>query len=260
MIGLLAAGVWGQTKAVLFSVTGPRALDEAAERFETRYGIPVSYEDANYAYEGDLDDQTAPEWAKSHPGGRRALIPKSGSLTFRADPQLRVNSAQDAMPLLQSLLDAHKKAGYPGEFKLIPNGDGVVIVPAAVKNAAGILLPDQSILETKISLPAVQRSAAETLDAICEAIKTNSGENIGVGTSSFHQGLQPGYSMTIGADNEPARTVLERALDPSHVGPTKTSWSLRYAPDLKMYALNLRQVQIEIPTPPGGKVKRPVFR
>ena len=99
------------------------------------------------------------------------------------------------------------------------------------------------------------------MSAICEAVKTASGKNIGIGTSSFHQGLQnPNFLLTIGADNEPARTVLQRALDPSHVGPTKTSWSLLYAPDLKMYALNLRQVQIEISTPLGGKVKRPVFR
>jgi hypothetical protein len=262
-IGFVAGLACGQ-RAVIFSVSGPRPLAAAAEAFEMHYGIPVSYEDANYAYEGDLDDKTAPEYAKSHPGGSRLLIPKGGHLTLRGDPKRTLLFAQDAMPLLQSLLDEHVQAGIPGQFKLIPNGDGVAIVPSAVKNAGGILLPDQSILETKINLPVLKRTGAETLNAICEAIRTSSGKNIGVGTSSFHQGIQP-YSMTIGADNEPARSVLQRALagvgfaEPGHVGHIpKTSWSLLYAPD--MYALNVHQVVVEVPSPAGGKVKRPVFR
>jgi hypothetical protein len=263
-IGFVAGLAYGQA-AVIFSVTDPRPLAQAAEAFETHYGIPVSYEDANYAYAGDLDDKTAPEYAKSHPGGRRALIPKGGSLTLRGDPKLAVHSAQDAMPLLQSLLDDHKKAGHPGEFKLIPNGDGVAIVPSAVKNAGGILLPDHSLLETKISLPELQRTADGTIQAICEAVQTNSGKIIGLASSPF-QGIQP-YSVTIGASNEPARSVLERTFEslgfaePGHVGHiAKASWSLLYAPGSNIYALNLRQVRVEVPSPAGGKVKRPVFR
>jgi hypothetical protein len=260
-IGLLAGFVYAQP-GIIFSVSGVTPLAQAAEAFETRYGISVSYEDANYAYEGDLIDETHPDYAKAHPNGSRALTPKGGSLTLHGDPKFAVHSAQEAMPLLQALVNDHKKAGIPGEFKLIPNGDGVAIVPTAVKDASGILLPDQSLLETKITLPELKRTGDETLNAICEAVKTNSGKHIGVATNQF---MSLYYTVTIGALNEPARSVLQRTLagleftgGPTHI--PKASWSLFYDPGLKMYLLNVRQVRMEVPTPAGGKIKRPVFR
>ena len=260
-IGLLAGLAHGQT--VIFSVTG---LAQAAEQFEMRYGVPVSYEDANYAYAGDLIDQTRPDYARSHPNTPRLFSPKSGPLTLRGDPKEHLslfNAAADAMPMLQSLLDDHVKAGYPGQFKLIPSGDGLDIVPVAVKNANGILLPDQSLLETKITLPVVRRNDIEILDAICAAVRTNSGKNIGVATNQF---VSLYWVVTIGADNEPARTVLQRALDglkftgdPTDKVP-KAAWSLRYAPGLEMYLLNVRQVVAEAPSLTGKTIRQTVFR
>lgn len=263
MIGLVAGVGYGQTE-VIFSITGPAPLAQAAEKFEMLYGIPVSYEDATYVWDGDLDDHTDPGYARSHPVGSRALDPKGGSLVLRANPLMRpIHSASDAMPLLQSLVDDHGKAEYPGQFKLITNGDGVDIVPVAVKDVSGILVPDQSLLETRISLPELKRTGDQMLNEICQAIRANTGKNIGVGSNDFRSLY---YSATIGADNEVARSVLERTLSGlQSVGGQNTpipkaAWSLRYSPGLKIYLLNVRQVRVEVHTPAGGKMKRPVFR
>ena len=253
-IGLFATLAYGQT--VIISVTGARPLDQAAEQFEARYGIPVSYEDATYVYKGDLVDKTHPDYAKSHPDGPRALFPKGGTLVLRGDPNLPfyVAPGNAAMPLLKSLLDAHVKAGIPGEFKVIPNGDGLDIVPVAVKDVAGILSPDQSPLETKISLPELKRTGDETLNEICKAILASSGKKVGVGSSPF-MGVQsiPPYSVTIGARNEPARSVLQRSLpilkyyDSRTMGHIpKMAWSLLYDPGQKIYALNVRYALFEV--------------
>lgn len=265
-ISLLASLAYGQT--VIFSVTGTKPLAQAAEQFEMRYGIPISYEDPNYVYDGDLIDQTPPAYAQSHPNAPTAparVVPKGGSLVLRGDPKKQLslfNAAADAMPMLQSLVDDHMKAGYPGQFKVIPSGDGFDIVPMAVKNSAGTLVPDQSLLETRITLPELQRTADRTLDGICEAIRSNTGKNIGVGMNQF-QSLY--WVATVGANNEPARTVLERTLDGLHTNSSgaqipKAAWSLMYAPGMKMYFLNVRQVIVEAPSPVGKMIRQTVFR
>jgi hypothetical protein len=260
-ISLLAGLAYGQ--GVIFSVTDAKPLAEAAQLFELRYGIPISYEDPAYSWAGELGDATDPEFAKSHPNGLRGLYLKgSRTLVLRGDPHQAVRSASDAMPLLQSLVDDHLKAGYPRQFKLIPNGDGIDIVPTAVKNAAGILVADESLLETRITLPELQRTAGQTLDAICEAIRTSTGKNIGVASNQF-QSLY--WVVTLGANNEPARTVLQRTLAGLHTNSAgaqipKAAWSLMYGPGLKIYLLNVRQVVAEVPSPAGKAIKRPVFR
>jgi hypothetical protein len=263
-IGLLGAA-YGQV-GVIFSVSGSKPLAKAAEEFEAKYGIPISYEDPAYAYPGELVDHTDPGYSKSHPEGPRALSLKGGgSLVLHADPKMAVRSSAAAMPLLQSLLDEHVRAGYPGEFKLVPNGDGVAIVPVAVRNLNGVSLPDQSPLETTISLPESKRTAMETLNAICGAIRNNSGKNIGVASGPFI-GTQP-YSVTIGAANEPARSVLQRTLAGLEYVDTHTqaripkmAWSLLYDPGQKVYLLNVHQVLKEVLTPTGRTIRRPVAR
>lgn len=265
IFGLLAGLAYGQ--AVIFSVTGSESLAEAAQQFEMRYGIPVSYEAPNYAYEGDLvDDNDAgyPGYARRFANGSKALV-KGGPLALRGDPNKQLslfNAAADAMPMLQSLVDDHAKADYPGRFTLIPTGDGVAIVPTAIKNAAGILVPDQSLLETRITLPLMRRTVDETVEAISKAIRTSTGKNIVAGDDQFRSAY---YAVTVGATNEPARGVLDRTLTGFEFtgGASdipKAAWTLKYSPGLKMYILHVRQVVAEVPTPAGGKIKRPVFR
>ena len=256
-VGLLAGVAYGQV-GVIFSVTGSSPLAKAAEEFEARYGIPISYEDPAYAYDGDLVDHTDPDYKRSHPDGPKALVPKGGTVVLRGNFHAPVRSSVDAMPLLQSLLDDHARAGNPGEFALVPSGDGVVIVPTKVRDANGFLVPDQSPLEVRISFPELQRTDLETLDAICGTILADSGMKVGVASHNF-DGLRSTeargkYYVTIGANNEPARSVLQRTLarlerpEPGNKTPIpKMAWSLLYVPGQKIYVLNVGQVLVEAP-------------
>jgi hypothetical protein len=271
-IGLVAGVGYGQVagEVIILSATGPRPLVKAADQLEARYGIPVSYEDATYAYEGDLVDETDPAYKLSHPG-IRALGVKNGSAVLRGNLSASVRSPADAMPLFQSLLDDYVRAGNPGEYALVQSGDGVVIVPTRVRNENGVLLPDQSPLETRISFPELQRTDLETLAAICGAILANSGKKVVVGTTPFGGLQSPGtrgsYYVTIGASNEPARSVLQRTLaglqwaDSRTQGPIlKMGWWLLYDPGERVYALSVHQVFREAPSPTGRTVRQPVVR
>lgn len=269
-INLLASVAYGQQVGIILSATDPRPLAKAAQAFELHYGIPMSYEDPAYAYDGDLIDKTDPTYKISHPDVR-ALIPKGGSVVLRGNLSALVSSPTDAIPLLQPLLDDHVRAGNPGEFALVQSGDGVVIVPTKVRDANGILLADQSPLEVRISFPELQRTDLETLDAICGTILANSGKKVMVATTPFiglrSSGARGSYYVTIGANNEPARSVLQRTLaglqwpDPRTQGSIlKMGWRLLYDPGQKVYALNVHQVFKEAPTPTRQTVRRPVVR
>src|SRR5205823_621062 len=117
---LLASVTYGQAgpQVVIFSATDPRPLAKAAELFERRYGIPISYEDVAYAYDGDVIDQINPEDKKTHPDVR-ALIPKGGSVELRGQAGAIAHTPSDARLMLQTVLDGHAKAGNPGEFALL---------------------------------------------------------------------------------------------------------------------------------------------
>jgi hypothetical protein len=139
----------------------------------------------------------------------------------------------------------------------MPSGDGVVIVPTKVRDANGILSPDKSPLEVSISLPTQERTAKEAMDAICAAILANSGKKVVMGQEPFSTGLRStdargaksAYYVTIGATNEPARSVLQRTLaslewaNPRIKSPIpKMAWRLLYDPGERVYALNVHQL------------------
>src|SRR5260370_1042056 len=125
------------------SLADPRPLSKAAELFEQKYGIMIAYEDAAYAYQGDLVDKTTQEFLNAHPNSR-FLIPKGGSLSI-ALPNAKVTT--DLVPTVQGAIDSYLAAGYGGEFKLLQAGGGLIIVPTGVRNSTGVLVPDSSPLD-----------------------------------------------------------------------------------------------------------------
>jgi hypothetical protein len=264
---LPTAIVYGQvlSQPIILSVTDPRPLAKAGELFERRYGIPVSYEDVAYVYDGDVIDQTDPDYKKTHPN-IRALIPRGGAVTIRGQAGAVVPTPREASLVLQTALDDHARANNPGEFALLQNSDGLVIVPSSSRDANGILAPDHSPLETNISFLQVQRTALEALESICSAVTGASGKKVVVGTTPFRS-LSGQMVVKVGAVNEQARSVLFRALagiqptDPRTKAPSiKLAWQLLYDPGERMYALNVHQVMMEAPSPAGVKILRPVTR
>lgn len=168
--------------------------------------------------------------------------------------------------MLQAAVDDHKKSGNPGEFTLLQDAEGVVIVPVSVRNSNGVLVPNRSPLEVNITFPELQRSPLETLEVIATAIRAASGERVEVMSAPF-QGLASKALISIGAANEQARSVLTRTLSTpfSNVGTAKVpqiklAWRLLYDPGQRTYGLNVHQVMVEATSPTGATILRPVTR
>ena len=61
-------------------VNRSRPTEVALEILQDRHGAVITYEDAPYIHEMDVDDDTSPEWRQAHPNGLRALIPNGHCL------------------------------------------------------------------------------------------------------------------------------------------------------------------------------------
>jgi hypothetical protein len=252
-----ASLAWCQ--ATVSTISDPRPLAKVAEMLERKTGIPVDYEDPEYAYAGDIKDVTdtvaRPEFRQEHPD-HRVLIPSGGSVDFKlplnAAPAAQIASAASS---LQSVIDQHHARGNPGTFQIRQADQRLQIVPTGVKGQSGRLAASSSVLDTLITVPEREWTGLQIVDQVCQAVTAASGTRVFAGMVPLN--LLNQTTVELKADNEPARNVLVRAF----AGLARTqgvsmpipqlSWQLFYAPDAKDYALNIHIVVAETPAPFG---------
>ena len=229
----------------LLSVDDPRPLAAAIEVLEARYGWVITYEDPRYVYSGDIKDVTLSvrrDLDKYKPGeAPKVLIPKGGTLTFEYDVPSDTNLPDDRQTVVQGLLDAYAASGNAGRFRLENDGRLIHVIPTAVNNSDGQLMPQDSILDTKISLTAGERTEMQRLEAICSAITEATKIPVWVGTVPTNLLLQ--HRDSEGAAQQKARDVLVNLLE-TVSSRANWSWQLFYdpSPGLKIYMLNIHPV------------------
>ncbi|MGH9878693.1 MAG: hypothetical protein ACRD5H_13740 [Nitrososphaerales archaeon] len=219
-------------------VNRSRPAEVALEILQRSHGVVITYEDAPYSHEGDVDDDTSPEWRQAHPNGFRALIPKRGSLEvtyYKSPGPIRSDEIRSA---IQKVLDAHMEKNYPGRFRLRQEGEMFHVEPIQVKDRFGRLVSVESILDTPISSPEQELTGFKALELITVAVSRASGIKFVEGTVPMN--LLYRTSLRRGAKNEKARDVLIDVLKATNA---KLSWWILYGPYGKEYALNLREVR-----------------
>ncbi len=215
-------------RRVKLSVQDPRPLAKAIETLESRSGWVITYEDPRYVNESEI---SAP----------KVLIPKGGALSIEYEVDPTTNKPADITLVVQQLLDAQSTSGNAGMFRLERNGEVIHVIPTAVKNTAGALTPQESVLDAVISLPAEDRTGMQLLDAICVSVSQATETRVVVGTIPLNLFVKRRTQR--GAANQKARDVLDTMLEDIKSG-TNLSWQLFYDPGMKMYALNIHQVRL----------------
>jgi hypothetical protein len=196
------------------SINDPWPLAEAARILVARYGVPVSYEDVSrYAYSGDLADPV--RYISDHPGAP-TLPPRTSGVTFvqeplkmSYDPTVAAEPAEVAR-ILQGVLEQHEKNGNPGRFKVLETSAGLVIVPTGTRDGSGVFVPDQSLLEARISFREMEGESRWVFEAFRDALRAATGKNI------MMDGMGGGLCDRIGARDEVARDVLIKLLKGYH--------------------------------------------
>jgi hypothetical protein len=222
----------------ILSVNKSRPIAGAIDILERKYGVIITYEDAPYINEMDVEDQTSPAWRQSHPKGPRALIPKRGLLEITYQTSQGPIKSDNIRPLVQKLLDTHAEKNNPGRFRLLQEGEILHIVPMQVRDSSGYFVNIDSILDIPISFPEQERKVSTTLELITNAVSQIKGIKFVIGMVPLN--LLDRTSFSRGSNNEKARDVLVRALKATN---GKLSWSILYDPGLKWYVLNVHEIR-----------------
>ena len=190
------------------SVFGARPLSDALVELEDRHHWLVTYEDAYYEYQPDLEDRTA--------AVSRAAEPSKGARFFFAPIRPFVFDYQTAdvptpQTVLANLVESYYTMHEDYEYRLLRQGLWLHVIPASSRNAKGERVSRRSRLDVRVTIPDVERTVEETLDEVMAAVGAASG--IRLGGPSWAMDLLKQTHVRTGAQNEIARDVLMRALE-----------------------------------------------
>jgi len=237
---------------VALSVNDPRPVNVLAEKIEALSGIPVNYEDVQYAYAADTVDVTSSVVNPSYPApvNFQVIIPRAAQLsafiTVDAATQ-KLSGPSSALNALNEVLStASANTAIAGKFT-VDNYENVFFVyPTQVRSTTGQFVHYAPVLSTPIDLPGLRQTAIETLEAILQQVSEKVGVKVGRGTMPFKALTS---TVTISASQEPANYVLARffaAVCASGVAAPQNSPGMSYHaffdPPFKSYALNIHVV------------------
>lgn len=228
-----------QTKVNL-SVNDPRPVAKAITMLEARYGWIITYEDPRYAHADDISDVTEKvrRDLSKYPEGQapRVLIPKGGDLSFDYDVLAETNLPSDPEVVVRQLLNAQAGTGNSARFRLEKSKTIIHVIPSGVKDRSGRSIPQQSLLDTMVTLSSNERTGLRTLEELTESVATTAQVRIILVNIPFELFLQ--HKDSQGATGQRAREFLVQLLQ--RISPDRPlSWQLLYDPGLKMYALNI---------------------
>jgi hypothetical protein len=232
----------GQEKVNLF-VEEPRPVAAAVKVLEANCGCVITYEDPRYFHDGEVADVTQSvrkDLDKYRPGeAPRVIVPKGGALAVDYDAFPGTKAPINTLATIQQLLNNHANAGGSGRFRVEQQGEIFHVIPNAFKNYSGEMTPQQSLLDTVISLSPEERSGTQTLKALCSAISQQSQALVLVGTIPVNRFLH--YRDNRELKSEKARDALVdllRSVDPKG----NLSWQLLGGPGPDPYYLNIHRV------------------
>ena len=202
------------------NVNDPRPLAAAIQVLENRYGWVITYEDPPYVHPSEISDVTLAVRKDYAPTKPKVLIPLGGSFDF-SYPVPSTAGDPDEAGVLATMLDAYRGSGHPGVFGLESSGSVVHIVPLMSRNSQDTLEKRTSLLDTRIDLPARERTAFEMIDGVLTAVTAARGVKVGIGTVPMNALLLTHVQGAV--KGETARAALLRTLETTKL---KLSWRL----------------------------------
>lgn len=233
------------------TVNDPRPVAEAAEQLEAIYSLPITYEDPPYVHESTIADVTNEVRRDKQQGQTslsRVLVPKSETISFSYEMPspstspgagLQESAGDQEVAATQAVSNVlHSYAAVRGAeiFTVVEDSGMIHVVPTHFINPTGKVQELTPILDKTITIAPKQRTGAELVSEICQALSVT-GQTVISGTMPFS--LLARHETTLGGSGLTARSFLSRLLAEMTV---PLSWQLFYDPGLRMYVLNVHVV------------------
>jgi hypothetical protein len=229
-----------QTSTKTYS--GVRPLSNALTELEQKYHRVISYEDPIIENPNDLQD-VGPRVRKNvDPSQPKVPLFVPRNVTFTVDRDgSEITDRRSQREFLQLLVTKDSESDV-AKFEVRDYPDRLVVVPIAVRSTSGSWLDRKPLLDTLISLPEHDRSGAEALTELREALRIATGEQFLLGGGPINALLQARVSR--GYQPQPAREILIDLLGQLKGGTF--SWKLLHQPKygyfLNIYAVNVPAV------------------
>jgi hypothetical protein len=193
------------------SIRAQRPLWVAAEVARERFGVPVSYEDAKTVHPGDIVDQRTPEARERNPGARAlGRIQEILNIELPDSAQQGRQRREIAAQFLQTAVSEHVSRGNNGQFEVLENQFGFVIVPRGFRGKSGKTEIQVSPLDARITIPPARMTLRACLEIFVAAVSNISGAKVTIGlTPNNYVDQTAGVCQ---AANETARDVLDRVI------------------------------------------------
>jgi len=218
-----------------------RPVSSVIDQIRKQTGASITYEDPRYVNQSDIEDVTDAVSKASDPGkkhGPRILIPKGHPLTFVYAPS-DMKSPNSAKAVLERLVREYALAGGPA-FEVTQDGTTLHVVPNQALDASGALVHQSNILETGITVPPAGRDGGQLLQAICDAVRSKTGNVIEIGPSAPGDYLAR-FETRDGIGNVATAKAIADLLDaasPKAIFDWDLDWDLYYDPADKSFMLN----------------------
>jgi hypothetical protein len=203
--------------------------------------LSITYEDPRYVNQSDIEDVTAEVSRGSDTEkavGPRILVPRGHSISFVYSPG-DIATLQAARKTLERMVHEYSMAGGPS-FVVTQDGTRLHVQPSRVLSSSGVLVSQETILDAVISIPAANRDGGELLQAICDAVRKQTGYEIGIGPSAPGNYLSR-YKSESAIEKTTAAKAIADLLDAAS-GRGNFDWDLYYDPADKAYMLNFAYV------------------
>lgn len=214
-----------------------RPLDQVVNALQQKYGWRINYEDPQYISKLDLRDAKSSSDGRPEPGG--------GSFAVEVPTGPSADAPPDEEKTLQLIVDAYNQSNNPGRFDLRhPSTEQFDIVGMSAHDEKGKISKQAVVLDTPITIPAEDRTVADTVDLICQKVSDKTHISVTLGVHPLGLDRQ---RATVGGKEMSARAYISTATEPTG---RKISWRLLYDPDSKSYVLDLHQFRVP---PPSSK-------
>ena len=215
----------------------PRPLADVVLRLESLLGVPITYEDPSWDFDGDRDDVTASVRRDSRRDQESRVVVPHG-VPFSFDVPTHAIDSGDTERVLSALLAQYHASGNNGRFEFRKTGRVFHIVPVGSRDSNGVSKPYQSRLAVRATFaPGAFPTALAATHAVLDTIARQTGSAMSLGVAPEALLLRTRFSD--GARSEMAVDFLARVLAASG---KSLSWRLLCDPVTKACFLNIHEV------------------